>query len=85
MPKLYLWYIFKDTRLKDVSVQTNTNPDGDSGGWSNCYNSSTVRGAHYNITCNINPLTPVLRQFRITSNNTKALELREIEIYGYGK
>ena len=85
LPKLYLWYILIDTRLKDVSVQTNKNPHGGSGGWSTCYSSSTVRGAHYNITCNINSVTPILRQFRITSNNTKALELREIEIYGYGK
>ena len=85
MPKLYLWYILIDTRLKDVLVQTNKNPHGGSGEWNNCYSSSTARGAHYSITCNINPLTPVLRHFRITSNNTKALELREIEIYGYGK
>ena len=82
--KICLLYFLIDTRLKDVSVQTNKSPDGGSG-WSDCYSSSTVRGAHYNITCDINFLTPVLRQFRITSFSTRALELREVQIYGHGK
>ena len=83
--KICLLYFLTDTRLKDVSVQTNKNPHGGSGGWSTCYSSSTVRGAHYNITCNINSVTPILRQFRITSFSTRALELREVQIYGHGK
>ena len=82
---IYILHILIDTRLKDVSVQTNKNPHGGSGGWSTCYSSSTVRGAHYNITCNINSVTPILRQFRVTSYSTRALELREVQIYSHGK
>ena len=59
----------------------NTNGNG---GWSRCYYSSTALGEHYNITCNTNPQTPVVRQFAIAAG-TEAIELREVEIYGHGK
>ena len=59
-------------------------PANGNGGWSTCYQSSTHLGDQFNITCNTNSLTPITREFAIAAR-TKAIELREVEIYGYGE
>ena len=87
--KLYLLHIFVDTRLEKVHFLTNKDttsvaPAHGNGGWSRCYYSPTAIGEHYNITCNTNPQTPVVRQFAIAAR-TEAVELREVQIYGHGK
>ena len=59
-------------------------PANGNGGWSTCYQSLTHLGDQFNIICNTNSLTPITREFAITAR-TRAIELREVEIYGYGE
>ena len=79
-----------DTRLTGVSFLTNKdstsvapNTNGN-GGWNRCYYSSTALGPQYTIHCNTTPQTPITRQFSI-AGRVQAIELREVQIYGYGK
>ena len=79
-----------DNRLTGVSFLTNKdstnaapNTDG-AGGWSRCYYSETALGPQYTIHCNTSPRTPITRQFSIAAR-VEAIELREVQIYGYGK
>ena len=65
------------------SSSTDPNTNGN-GGWSTCYHSSRDPGDQFNITCNTNSQTPITRVFSIAAR-TIAIELREVEIYGYGE
>ena len=83
-------YIFIATRLQNAyyltnkdSTSTEPNTNGN-GGWSTCYQSSAHRGAQFSISCNTYPQTPITREFAIAAR-TRAIELREVEIYGHGK
>ena len=85
-----LFICFTASRLQNAYYLTNkdsTNRDPNTngnGGWSTCYQSSIYLGDLFNITCNTNSLTPITREFAITAR-TRAIELREVEIYGHGK
>ena len=68
------------TNKDSTSTDPNTNGNG---GWSTCYHSSRDPGDQFNITCT-NSLTPITRVFSIAAR-TIAIELREVEIYGYGE
>ena len=59
-------------------------PANGTGGWSTCYQSLTHLGDQFNIICNTNSQTPITREFAIAAR-TIAIELREVQIYGYGE
>lgn len=64
---------------------TNAVPNGISDeDWSTCYNSSTALGDSYIVRC-VNNLNPLARVFSITATQIWAMELREVEVYGYRK
>ena len=69
------------TSKNTTSTAPNANGDG---GWITCYYSETAKGDWYTVTCNTNYQTPLTRQFSIAAR-VEAIELREVQIYGYGK
>ena len=65
------------------STSAAPNTDGDDG-WITCYYSETAKGDYYTVTCDTNYQTPITRQFSIAATGVEAIELREVQIYGYG-
>ena len=65
---------------KDYTIQSPYT--GSSGGWSACYYNATAQGDSYTIQCT-NRQTPFTRLFGVRAR-VIAIELREVEIYGYG-
>ena len=78
-----------DTRLTGVSFLTNKDSiigapkANEDDGWSTCYYSEIHLGPQYTIHCNTTPQTPLTRQFSIFAK-VEAIELREVQIFGYG-
>ena len=70
------------TNKDSTSVAPNTNGNG---GWITCYYSETAKGDWYTVTCDTNYQTPLTRQFGIAATGVQAIELREVQIHGYGK
>ena len=68
----------KDTSTGEPSID-NTN------GWNICYYNETALGDEYTVQCDRNFLTPFTRELSIRTIGGKSVELREVEIYGYGK
>ena len=68
------------TNKDSTSVAPNTNGNS---GWITCYYSETAKGDWYTVTCDTNYQTPITRQFSIAAR-VQAIELREVQIYGYG-
>ena len=66
------------------STTTAPNTNGNDG-WITCYYSATAKGDWYTVTCDTNYQTPITRQFSISATQVQAIELREVQIYGYGK
>ena len=70
------------TNKDSTSTAPNTNGDD---GWITCYYSETAKGDWYTVSCNTNYQTPLTRQFGIAATRVEAIELREVQIHGYGK
>ena len=68
----------KDTSTGEPSID-NTN------GWNTCYYSETALGDDFTVQCDRNCLNPLTREFSIRTVGEVAIQLREVQIYGYGK
>ena len=72
-------YFLTNKDTTDVAPVTNGN-----GGWSICYHNESALGVEYTVQCTNNQ-TPLTKLFSIRSNNGNSVELREVQITGYGK
>ena len=75
-------------RLNDVYFLTNKYTSDEepnvSGNWNICYQSEAALGADFAVQCTDNQ-TPVTKEFSIRTYNGRSIELRQVEVYGYGE
>ena len=71
---------FRTSKLVTDEDPIGTQPDH----WSICYSSSKSLGDSFIVRCTNNS-SPITRMFSISAINVLAIELREVEIYGYGE
>ena len=78
------------SRLHNVTFRTSKDVTSEDpintpvGQWSICYSSSESLGDSFIVRCTNNS-SPITRMFSISAINVLAIELREVEIYGYGE